>query len=105
MLLVSSSVRKELTLSQNNLDSSELKEFAGHNFKFVENGGKFSKREENVVGEGRNAHCEQFLLFPHCFQKTCTAHALKQGIGWERVSDPLERCLLKIVKKGENTVV
>ena len=30
------------------------------------------KRVENTLGQGEIAH-EQFLLFPHCFQKTCPA--------------------------------
>ena len=34
------------------LDSSKLKEFADANFKFDENGRKFSKRVENTVGKG-----------------------------------------------------
>ena len=28
---------------------------------------------ENTVGKGEIARYEQFLLFPQCFQKTCTA--------------------------------
>ena len=55
------------------LDFSKLKEFADDNFKFYKNGGKFSKRVENNVGKGEIARYEQFLLFPQCFQKTCTA--------------------------------
>ena len=51
------------------LDSSELKEFAEDNFKFDENGRKLSKWVENTVGKGQIARCEQFLLFPRCFQK------------------------------------
>ena len=51
-------------------DSSKLKEFEDHNFKFDKNGRKFSKRVENTVAKEENAHYEQFLLFPHCFQKT-----------------------------------
>ena len=50
-----------------------MKEFADDNFKFDENGRKFSKRVENAVGKGEIARYEQFLLFPQCFQKTCTA--------------------------------
>ena len=46
-----------------------LKEFADDNFKFDENGRKLSKRLENTVGKGEIARYEQFLLFPHCFQK------------------------------------
>ena len=55
------------------LDSSKLKEFADDNFKFDENGRKLSKQVENAVGKGEIARYEQFLLFPQCFQKTCTA--------------------------------
>ena len=55
------------------LDSSKLKEIAGDNFKFDENGRKFLKQVENNVGKGEIARYEQFLLFPQCFQKTYTA--------------------------------
>ena len=55
------------------LDCSKLKEFADENFKFDENGRKFSKWVENTVGKGEIACYKQFLLFPQCFQKTCTA--------------------------------
>ena len=55
------------------LESSKLKEFADDNFKFNENGRKFSKWVENTVGKGEIARYEQFLLFPQCFQKTCAA--------------------------------
>ena len=37
------------------LDSSRLKEFGDDNFKFHENGRKFSKPEENTVGKGEIA--------------------------------------------------
>ena len=50
-----------------------MKEFADDNFKFDENGRKFSKWLENTVGKGEIAPYEQFLLFPQCFQKSCTA--------------------------------
>ena len=46
------------------LDSSKLKQFADDNFKFDENGKKFSKQAENIVGKGEIAHYGQFLLFP-----------------------------------------
>ena len=46
----------------------------------------FSKRIENTVGKGEIARYEQFLLFPQCFQKTCTADTKKPGLDWERVS-------------------
>ena len=45
------------------LKSSKLKEVADDKFKFDKNYRKFSKSVEN----------EQFLLFPLCFQETCTA--------------------------------
>ena len=37
------------------------------------NGRKLSKQVENIVRKGEIARYEQFLLFPQCFQKTCTA--------------------------------
>ena len=55
------------------LESSKLKEFTDDNLEIDENGIKFSKRVENTVGKGEIARYEQFLLFPQCFQKTCTA--------------------------------
>ena len=55
------------------------------NFKFEENGGRFSRNLENTVGTGEIARYEQFLLFPQCFQKTCTADTLK-GLVWERMN-------------------
>ena len=54
-------------------DSSKLKAFADNNFKFDKNSRKFSNRVENIVGKGEIARYEQFLLFPQCFQKACTA--------------------------------
>ena len=55
------------------LDSTNLKEFADDNFKFDENGRKFSKWLENTVEKGEFARYEQFVPFPQCFQKTYTA--------------------------------
>ena len=59
--------------------------FADDNIKFNKNGRKFSKRVENTVGKGEIAGFEQFLLFPQCFQKSCTADTYKPGLVWERV--------------------
>ena len=42
------------------------------NFAFDENGGNFSGIVENAVEKGETARYEHFLLFPQCFQKTCT---------------------------------
>ena len=50
-----------------------MKEFGDDNFKFDENVRKFSKWLENTVVKGEIARYEQFLLFPQCFQKSCTA--------------------------------
>ena len=54
------------------LDTSKLKEFADINFKFDEDGRKFSKCLENAVRKGEIALYEQFFLFPQCFPKTCS---------------------------------
>ena len=62
-----------------------MKELAYHNLKFDENDRKFFKQVENTVGKGEIARYEQFLVFPQCFQKTCTAQMLKAGLVWERV--------------------
>ena len=67
------------------LDWSKLKELADNNFKFDENGRKFSKQVENTVGKGEIARYEQFFLFPQCFPKISTADTLKPGLVWERV--------------------
>ena len=37
------------------------------------------------VGKGEIAYCEQFLLFPQCFQKTCTSDTFKPGLIRETV--------------------
>ena len=46
------------------------------------------KRVENTEGKGEIARNEQFLLFPQCFQKTCTTDTWKPGLVWERVEAP-----------------
>ena len=68
------------------LDWSKLKQFADNNFKFDENGRQFSKQVENTVGKGGIAGNEQFLLFPKCFQKTCTETRKNQGLFWKRLT-------------------
>ena len=42
------------------------------NFKLDKSGKKLSKRVENIMGKGEYVLYEQLLLFPQCFQKTCT---------------------------------
>ena len=41
----------------------------------------FTKWVENTEGKGEIARYEQFLLFPLCFQKICTADYVKGGGG------------------------
>ena len=66
---------KELTLSQTQiLDSSKLKGFGDDYYKFDKTGRNLSKWLENSEGKGEIACYKQFLLFPQCFQKTCTAN-------------------------------
>ena len=55
------------------LDFSKLKDFTEDIFKYDENGRKFTKWVENNMGKGEIARYKQFLLFPQCFQKACTA--------------------------------
>ena len=58
-----------------------MKEFAGDNFKFDENGRRFSKWVENTVGKGEIARVEQFLLFPQSFFKGLVLQTRKnQGL-------------------------
>ena len=38
---------------------------------------QFSDQVENIVGKEEIAPNEQFLLFPHCFQKLSVVDALK----------------------------
>ena len=45
-----------------------------------------SKWEENTVGKGEIARDEQFLLFPLCFQNTCTADTKNQGLFGKRLT-------------------
>ena len=40
-------------------------------------GMQFSDRVENIMGKEEIARCEQFVLFPQCFQKLSVAVTLK----------------------------
>ena len=53
--------------------SQTKKEFADDNFNLDEYSRKLQKWVENTVEKGEIACYEQFLLYPQCFQKTCTA--------------------------------
>ena len=63
----------------------QIERVSKDSFKFDENGRKFFKPVENTVGKGEIACDELFLLFPQCFQKTCTADTQKPGPVWEWV--------------------
>ena len=54
-------------------------------FNFDENERQFFKQVENTVGKGEIARYKQFLLFPQCFVKTCTADTWKPRLVWDRV--------------------
>ena len=41
------------------------------------NGDQLLVKVENIVGKGKIAHFEQFLLFPQCFQKLSIVDASK----------------------------
>ena len=43
------------------------------NFKFDENVSQLSRQVENTAGKVKTSFVEQFLFYPQCFQKTCTA--------------------------------
>ena len=62
----------------------KLKKFADDNVQFNKNGRESSRRVENIAGKEENARYEQFLLFPQCFQNTCTVGTYKPGLVWER---------------------
>ena len=62
------------------LDSTELKEIADDNFKFDDNGRKFSKGVENTVGKGEIARYEQCLLFPTVFSRLVLQARKNQGL-------------------------
>ena len=55
-----------------NLRLFETDRVCRRHYKFDENGIKFSKLVENTVEKGEITHYEQVILFPQCFQKTCT---------------------------------
>ena len=63
-----------LTLSQTtHFRQLQTERVCRDTFKFDENGRMFSKWVKNTVGRGEFARYEQFILFPHCFQKTSNA--------------------------------
>ena len=77
-------------------DTSKLKEFADGNFKFNEDGTKFSRWVKNMVGKREIAHYEQIHLFQQCFRKTCNADTSKPGFVLERIKQGIIRLRLYI---------
>ena len=59
------------------LDATKLKEFADDNFKFDENGTKFSKRLENTVGKEKNCSLRAISPFPTVFSKALYCRHVK----------------------------
>ena len=46
----------------------------------------YSFKVEKIVVKSETAHHEQFLLLPHCFQKSSAANAPECVCKWERVN-------------------
>ena len=46
---------------------------------------KLFKRVENTLEKEEIARDEQFLLYPQCCQKKCTADMYRPGLVWERL--------------------
>ena len=44
---------------------------------------RFPNRQKTLL-EKDKLILEQFVLYPQCFQKTCTADTKKPGLVWER---------------------
>ena len=63
-----------------NLDSSKLKEFADDNFKFDENGRKFSKRLENTVGKEKLPVMSNFSFSYSVFKRLVLQTHKNQGL-------------------------
>ena len=88
-----------------------MKEYADDNCEFKENGGKLSKRVENIVGKGEIAVMSNFSFFHSVFQRL--QQTGKQKLARERVNqlpdkkildwskskqiaDDILKCILKI---------
>ena len=68
------------------LTSANASKFGKAKILLSENSKKLPKRVENTVGKGEITRYEQFLLFPHCFQKACFPGASKGVTVWEWVN-------------------
>ena len=66
---------------------------------------KLFKQVENTVGRGEIARYEQFLFFPQCFQKTCSANTQRPGFVWKRVRYyKIDRSTEESSEFGTNTI-
>ena len=63
-----------------------MKESVEDNFKFDENGKKFSERVKNTVGKGKIARYQQFFPFPIVFSNNLYCRHVKPRLIWERVN-------------------
>ena len=73
------------------LESSKLDGLADDNFKFRENGRKFSKWVETTVEKGENAHYEQFLLSISVLRGLILQTRKNQGLFGKRLHITLYR--------------
>ena len=74
------SCKTSLKLSQTTNFRLFQTERLSYNYKFDENGRKFSDKVEKTVGKGEIALYEQFLLFPQYFQDLYCRHVKNQGL-------------------------
>ena len=66
------------------LDSSKLKELVDDNFKFDENGRKFSKWVQNTVGKKRNCSLRAISPFSTWFSKDSYCRHVKNKACFEK---------------------
>ena len=78
------SFQEHLTLykSNKNFDITKLKAFADDKSNIAKIKISLFDRVENTVGKGENAGYQHFLLFPQCFQKSCSLGSLEVEIVW-----------------------
>ena len=62
------------------LDLSKFKAFAGDKIILTQNLKFVLGRVKHIVGKGKNAGYQHFLLFPQCFRKLSFPEMLKVGI-------------------------
>ena len=86
------------------LDLFKLKQSSDNNLEFDVNSRNFSKLVENPVDKREIGCYDQFLLFPHCFQKACLPGVSKGVIVWEWVKrTPVNKSEI-LLKMALNTI-